>query len=113
MERKRVPQDGQRIDAADRLPHHRRAGLGRQPRAGRGLAVAVIGAEDAAGRAGDLDAAQHQSFADECDAGQPPAAIADRFAHEQHPRPDRRQLFQVEPQVAAADRVAAEIAERA
>ena len=46
MERKRVPEQRQRLDVADRSPHHRRARLGRHARGEIGFAVAAIRAED-------------------------------------------------------------------
>src|SRR2546427_4594346 len=98
MKRKRVPQKRQRIDVLDRRPHHRRAGFCRSLRARRCFAKSAIFAQETA-----VDAAQHDLFARERDSCQAPAAITWRLADEKHPR--RSDLFEIQTQIVAADRV--------
>src|ERR1043165_7475598 len=99
MKRERVPEQRQRLDMPDRRQDHRRTRLRRRLRPRRRAAESVAFAEDVA------DGAEHQRLAHERDAGEPPAAIADRFADEHQPRLDGIELLEVASQVAPADRV--------
>ena len=108
MKRKGVPEQRQRIDLADRRPDHRRAGFGRELLALRRFAIAVRVAEHET--AARFDAAKHDRFADEGDPGEPSTAIARRFSDHHDPRADGVELFEVEPQIAPANGVRADVA---
>src|SRR4029077_5589276 len=70
----------ERVDAADRGPHHRRARLGRSLDPGRCLPIAAIGSEKSAANSG-----QHDLLTGERNAGEPPAAVTRGLADENHP----------------------------
>src|SRR5687768_4118080 len=101
MKGKRVPKQRQRSNVRNRSPDHRGTGLGRELRARRRLAITVVGAENVTGAS--FDTAEHHRLAHERDAGQAATAMTDRLADEEHSRTDRRELGEVELQIATAD----------
>jgi len=109
MKRKSVPEQRQRLNFADRPPHHRRTRLRRQLRPRRRLAIPAIRAEHTP--APRLDPGEHHRLTHERDARQTPAAITHRLANQHCGWLHARELLEIQTQIASSDGVALQVAD--